>query len=285
MIALLNRNIKLFFRDKSTVFFSLLGVLIVFGLYILFLGDVMLQNLPNVPGASFLMSSWVMAGILSVTAITTTLGAFGIMVEDKNKGVRKDFWVSPLSRRALTGGYIASTFVIGLLFSLIALLIAEIYIFATGGTLLSFAALLQVLGCILLSVFASSAMMLFIVTLFQSQNAFAAASTVVGTLIGFLTGIYIPIGSLPTAVQFVIKIFPISHAASLFRQIMLETPAAETFHGAPPEVLRTFQRDFGVMFQFGETTVSALTSILILVATGIVFYCLSLLRLSKKITQ
>ena len=33
------RNIRLFFRDKTSVFFSFLSVLIIVGLYALFLGD------------------------------------------------------------------------------------------------------------------------------------------------------------------------------------------------------------------------------------------------------
>ena len=39
MSGLVSRNLKIFFRDKGAVIFSLLGVLIVAGLNILFLGD------------------------------------------------------------------------------------------------------------------------------------------------------------------------------------------------------------------------------------------------------
>ncbi len=38
MIGMAKRNLKLFFRDKSAVFFSLLAVFIIIGLYALFLG-------------------------------------------------------------------------------------------------------------------------------------------------------------------------------------------------------------------------------------------------------
>ena len=38
MITFINRNLKMFFRDKTAVFFSLLAVFIVLGLYIVFLG-------------------------------------------------------------------------------------------------------------------------------------------------------------------------------------------------------------------------------------------------------
>ncbi len=39
MNLFIGRNLKLFFRDKSAVFFSLLAVFIIIGLYRFFLGD------------------------------------------------------------------------------------------------------------------------------------------------------------------------------------------------------------------------------------------------------
>lgn len=41
--AMVIRNLKLFFRDKAAVFFSLLGVLIIIFLYILFLGTLVME--------------------------------------------------------------------------------------------------------------------------------------------------------------------------------------------------------------------------------------------------
>ena len=52
MIAFAKRNLKLFFRDKSSVFFSLLSVLIVLGLYVLFLGDQLVSSMKDVTGAN-----------------------------------------------------------------------------------------------------------------------------------------------------------------------------------------------------------------------------------------
>ena len=37
MVALTKRNLKLYFSNKMSVFFSMLGALIAFGLYIIFL--------------------------------------------------------------------------------------------------------------------------------------------------------------------------------------------------------------------------------------------------------
>jgi multidrug/hemolysin transport system permease protein len=284
MTNLIKRNLKLFFRDRTSVFFSLLAVFIIIGLYVLFLGNMMVKNFKELLGdnARFTIDSWVMAGLLSVTSITTTMGAFGTMVEDKTKKISKDFSSAPLKRSQLAGGYIMSSFIIGVIMSIVALGVAEIYILAGGGKLITLVPLLKLFGVMMLSVFAGSSMVFFIASFFKSNNAFATASTIIGTLIGFLTGIYIPIGSLPSAVQTAIKIFPISHAGALFRQIMMAVPMSIAFKNAPLQAISGFKQAMGVVFYVGGKELSPLVNILVLVATGIVFYTLAVIRISIK---
>ena len=284
MISLIKRNLKLFFRDRTSVFFSLLAIFIIIGLYVLFLGDMMANNFKELLGSNalFIVNSWVMAGILSVISLTTTMGAFHIMIEDATKKISKDFLSAPLKRSQIAGGYIISSFIVGVIMSIAALIIAEIYILAGGGRLLGLMPLLKLLGVMLLSVFAGSAMVFFIVSFFKSSSAFASASTIIGTLIGFLTGIYIPIGSLPSAVQTAIKIFPISHAALLFRQIMMEAPMSKAFANAPAQAVTGFKQMMGIVFFFGDKELSPLISILVLIVTGVVFLSLAVLNISIK---
>jgi multidrug/hemolysin transport system permease protein len=242
-------------------------------------GDVLGDN------ARFIVDSWIMAGILSVVSITTTLGAFGIMVDDKTKNILKDFLSAPFKRSQLAAGYVISSFIIGVIMSIAALIIAEIYIVINGGSLLGFVPLLKLLGVMLLSVFAGTSMVFLIVNFFRSSNAFSVASSIIGTLIGFLTGIYIPIGQFPSAVQTVIKSFPISHAASLFRQIMMEAPMSKAFANAPAGAITDFERTMGVTFFFGDKGLSPLINILVLIATGVVFLVLAIISMSVKKRQ
>lgn len=282
MIGFAKRNLLVFFKDKTAVFFSLLAVFIIIGLYTLFLGDVWVNSFTGMSGVRYLMNSWIMSGLLAVTSVTTTMGAFGIMVDDKVKKIIKDVTVSPLKRSSIAGGYILSAYIIGVIMSLIALVLAEIYIVANGGALMSVLTLFKVIGLVLLSTFTNTSIVLFIVSFFKSSNAFATASTIIGTLIGFLTGIYMPIGQLPEAMQWVIKIFPVSHSAVLFRQVMMADPLSKTFANAPAEVLQEFEQTMGIVLKVGNTTVSSLLSIGILIITAVVFYGLSILNLSRK---
>ena len=282
MINFAKRNLKVFFRDKSSVFFSLLAVFIIIGLYALFLGDVWVNSFQGMTGVRYLMDSWIMAGLLAVTSVTTTMGAFGIMVEDKAKKTIKDFTSSPIKRSSIAGGYIISSFAIGIILSIITVILAEIYILANGGELMSFITLLKVLGLILLATFTNTSMVLFIVSFFKSSNAFATASTIIGTMIGFLTGIYLPLGQLPSTVQYVVKVFPVSHAAALFRQVLMEAPINATFANAPQEAITEFENTMGVTFKFGDTLISPYVSIGVLILTAVFFFLLAMLNISRK---
>ena len=282
MIAVAVRNIKIFFKDKTAVFFSLLSVFIIIGLYVLFLGDMVRMGMEDLKDSRFMMDSWIMAGTVAVSSITTTMGAFGIMVDDKRKKIIKDFSASPLSRGSLVGGYIISSYVVGIIMTLLTFVFAEIYILSYGGELLPAIQMLKLFGVVLISVLSSSAMVFFIVSFFNSQNAFATASTILGTMIGFITGVYMPIGILPSAVQAVIKIFPVSHSAVLLRQIMMQNPMQEAFNGVPAEMLMDFNKQMGVYFYYGDEPVSWVTSLLVLLASTALFYGLSIINISRK---
>lgn len=282
MIGFTKRNLLIFFRDKSSVFFSLLGVFIILGLYVLFLGDAWTSNLSDVPGAREMMDNWIIAGMLAVTTFTTSMGAFGIMINDKAMKITKDFYSSPISRNSIAGGYVLSSFFISLIMSVVTLVLGQIYIIANGGSMMGLLVILKVLILIVLSAFVNTAIIFFIVSFFKSQNAFATASTIIGTLIGFLTGIYLPISMLPEGVQWIIKLFPVSHAAALFRQVMMEAPITTSFKGMPPEHAAEFKDMMGVTFNFGDYTTTATASILILIVTAAVFYACSVYRVSLK---
>jgi multidrug/hemolysin transport system permease protein len=281
MLNITLRNLRLFFRDKSAVFFSLLASLIIIGLYVLFLGDVWSGSMTDIVNSRELMDNWIMAGLLAITSITTTMGAFGTMVTDKSKKISKDFYVAPIKRSSIAGGYILSAFIIGLVMSLFTLILAEIYIIAEGGKLLSPQALLKVIGLLILADFTNTSIVFFITSFFTSDAAFNTGSTIIGTLIGFLTGIYLPIGMLPAAVQWVVKVFPPSHAAALLKQTMM--PELISAAGViPAEYTAGIKETLGFVLKFGDTQVSALASIAILIGTGLLFFFLAVLNVSRK---
>lgn len=281
MFAIAKRNLKIYFRDKSTVILSLLAVFIIIGLYVLFLKDIIVSGIDGweeIKGIDYLLNSWVIAGILAVTPVTTTMSAYAIMVHDYCRKISKDFYSSPIKRFKLAGGYILSAYIIGVLMTMITFILGEIYIVATGGRWIGFINSFKMLILILISVLTSSSLMFFIVSFIKSEDVIATISTILGTLIGFITGVYIPIGSFPQAIQWVIKLFPVSHACALIRQVMMQYAIQDTFLGAEETMVKSFENHMGLTYKFGMYVTTPFANLLIMCLSGAFFYVLSLIN-------
>lgn len=282
MKIMVKRNLKIYFQDKAAVFFSMLSVIIIFALYIFFIGDSISSGLKFLPHPNRLMRAWMLAGMLASASITTSLGAYGVMISDRENKTIKDFYSSPVSRRQIAGGYIITGFIISIIMSIFTLIFGEIYMGMIGGAVLDMDILLKLFGVIVLSAFASSAIASFIISFLKTNSAYSAASMIVGTLIGFLVGAYIPIGNLPENVQWLVKYFPCAHSAVLYRQLLMESSIKENFANQPTAVLKETKEILGVVFVYNGHTASAWISVAALLITGVVFYLLAVLVLIRK---
>jgi len=237
MRPLLKRNLKLFFRDKINFPLSLLAIFIVIVLYELFLGSGWgFPAMRALPEVNILRYSWLMAGILAIATVTTPMGVFIVIVNDRVKKISKGFYVSPLKRSHITNGYMFSAFVASIIAAIIMAAVMTVFISVLGGELLTPIAYLQVFGIVLLASLSGTAMMGFIATLIKSHAVFTTVSMILATLVGFLTGIYFP-GGMGGASENAIKFFPPSHGAMLLRRVITEAPMQRTFEGAPAEMI------------------------------------------------
>jgi multidrug/hemolysin transport system permease protein len=284
---LIKRNIRLFFRDKASVFFSLLAVLIIIALYALFLGGVMEDSFAEIPGISpdskdktdVISAGIILSGMVAVTAVTAAQGALGVAVADKT-GAGKDFLTSPVKREKTVFSYIAGSAVCSGIMSLIALVMSLGYILFLGGEMPTMQAFGMIFLTLVLSVLCGNAFVYFLTTFINTPSAFTAFSTVLGTLIGFVMGIYIPIGQLPEGVGWVIKCFPMSHAASMFKIAIIGDELTVAF---PDETMRSeIYRIFGVTFTYGDFTSGFWSSALVLVLSTLLFFGLSILIQKRK---
>lgn len=282
---LIKRNIKVYLRDRVSVFFSFLSIIIIIALYALFLGNIQINDIKqaagDIEGARYLVDAWIMAGIIAVSSITISLGSLGTMVDDQHKKILRDFIVAPIKKRQIVASYIITTWIITLFIGIFTFIIAEVYILISGGELVSLIQLGKILGIMLLCIFSSASFMFFITSFIKTTNAFATLSTIIGTMIGFLAGIYVPMGILPNAIQTIIKFVPISHGAALLRQVFMERPLDMVFGNAPPAAMKGYMEFNGVVFKAGENEISAVAMLLILAGSGVLFFALSVIRASK----
>jgi multidrug/hemolysin transport system permease protein len=169
MKTLIKRNIKIYFRDKTNVFFSMLAILIMIVLFALFLGH-------GDFGSTAIKDTWLMAGVLSVAAITTSLGGFDVFITDRVNKVAKGFYASPVKRSHITAAYIASPFIAGVIMTTLTAIGFGIYIAATGGDMPGTTGLLQLAGLILLSNLTGTAICTNLAKSSQLQNTFCFQS-------------------------------------------------------------------------------------------------------------
>lgn len=288
VLLLTGRNLRLFFRDRAGVFFSLLSALILIGLYALFLGNLQVENLatqfPNAATGDIdgFVNAWVFAGITMITTVTTALAALAVFVDDRSSGRFSDFLVSPIRRSELILGYLLSSFVISLTMTLVIVVVGQLYLLTQGSTLMTLPEAATTLGYVALSSLAFAALSSFVVTFLRSSGAFAALSTVVGTVIGFLAGAYIPVGTLPDGIVDVMSALPFAQSAMLIREPMT-AGALDALTGGQAQAVDAVESFYGVTASVGDLAVTPGLAIAALVGVFVVFTALGAWQLARRI--
>lgn len=274
VVSLARRNVKIFLKDGANVFFSLLAPLIVLALYALFLGRVQADGLlgslreMGISGGEAeiraFCDSWMLAGCLSCASITVPLCACGVMVADRTRGIAADFRVAPLAGWVPPVAYFLSVAAAGLLIGLVVLGVCFIWLAAAGAWFLSVADVFGCLGTLVLSVLCSSALLVFLVGFIRSQGAFTGLNIILGTVIGFLIGAYMPISYFPQGVQYFTLFIPGSYTAGLFRNFIMGGALENISKNLSPVFAEGLRSGFSLTFDFFglELGMSAMACIL-----------------------
>lgn len=293
---LTKRNCLVFLRDRGAVFFSLLSMLIVLILMGVFLGDMNEEQVVSLLGqyggvrdipldeahAKELVQYWTLAGILVVNAVTVTLTVTGNRVTDVSEGRLASLYSAPASRGLIDLSYVASAMLVGIFMCVLTLGAALCYIWASGGELLSFGAIGRILLLVVLNVGVFAVVMYLFAVFVKSSSAWSGFGTVIGTLVGFVGAIYLPVGNLPDGVAAALKYLPVLHGASLMRTACCEQALETAFAGMPPEVLSGYREFMGIQVKMGEKMVNPCFQALFLAGCGIIALILILLVQRKR---
>ena len=292
---LTKRNLKLYFREPGAIFFSLLTMMIVIVLMTFFLGDMNVENitefLGHYPGrdaetdkknAELLVFAWTCAGVLSINAVTVTLAAYSGMIKDRVSGRLNAIYTSSASQFTISSSYVSAAWVASVVVCVLTLVILEAIGVSRGMNWFTSAEHVKLFGMIAVNSFTYAAFMYFLSYVAKSEGAWSGMGTVVGTLVGFFGGIYIPIGGLSDAVGAVMKCTPVIYGASMFRKVMTETVLTETFDGIPAEVVNEYRLVMGIDLEIGSKAVSLAQAWWILLACGIIFLMSATLVLWKS---
>ena len=247
MLAILKRNFILYFRNRSGVFFSLLGALISFLLYIIFLQKNLTDSWSQLPNSTNLLNNWLMGGTLAVTGITTSFTALTQMVQDRENQVDQDLFLTDLGSWGLQASYLISSIVISFVMQVFMYAVMSFY-FKESPVI---SHLPEIALIMLLSSLLSSLVNVLLIYRFQSVDSLGKLATIVGTASGFLVGTYIPIGVLPDSAQFFMKCTPATYIASLYRQVLMKERLETAFSGNN-SLLQEFQEKMGIQINWQE---------------------------------
>ncbi len=281
---LTKRNMLLFLRDKSAVFFSVLSMLIVLALMVIFLGsmncDAVVEALAETGGvrdtvadkknAEYLIKMWTLAGILLTNAVTVTLTVMGSMVQDETRNRLMSFYAAPVRRIRLALGYILSSWIVGTGMCILTLAAGEAYMGLSGFSLLSAKECMILFGMICLNTFVWAAFAYLLALFIHSESAWSGALTIVGTLVGFVGAIYLPMSMLPRGVSDVLKHLPVLHGAAMMRMVCVRDAVETTFAGLPEIAADTFKEQMGVSVIMNGDVVSWQFQVLFLASCGII---------------
>lgn len=290
LISLVKRNILIYIRDPLAVFFSFLSTIILMVIYILFLGNIggsELGQLLTSSEANFLIYSQMMAGVIVLNTLTIPLGNLGTIVTDFEQNKVGAFMVTPVKRYKIILGYYISSILITLVFSLIVWLLAVVIIGLVTGIFYSFSIIITIVGIIFLYVLISTSFMVLITTFITSINAFGAVSGIFGSLIGFVSGIYIPLSdSTPGFLKNIAGIVPFTHMTTFTKKILLEPSYKLVLEksGGNQEIVEGIKNGFGAkpIPIFGHIIDPwIILMITIVLSIGLLFY--AVYRLDKRL--
>ena len=262
VLALCMRNLKDFVRNKPRLIFSL-----VFPFFFIYVFGAIFENFAADMPIDIAPFAYMLAGIAIATVFDVTLRISSSTIDDMSSGFMKEVLVSPVSRFSIAGGQFLSGAVIGMLNGLFILL---------GGLFLGFRiegpmTVLYMIAAMIFVGLVFSGFGLFIATNTKSTQTFQVVSMALTMPMTFLSGAYIPVMSLPSALQVIARFNPLTYAVMLFRGISLEVM------DLPAEML--LQADIAI--QIGDFVVTPMIAALFLLGFGVLFLFLSTVTFAR----
>ncbi|MBE7064408.1 MAG: ABC transporter permease [Ruminococcaceae bacterium] len=283
---LIERNTKMYFKDKGIFFTSLITPLILLVLYATFLANVykdsFMSAIPEFIKVSdelvdAMVSGQLFSSLLAVCTITVAFCSNMLMVQDKVTGAKKDLCVTPVKKSTLALSYYIATFISTMIICLVATLACLIYIYNTGWYMT-----VSDVGYILLDVFLlvmfGTALSSIINMFLSSQGQISAVGSIVSSCYGFICGAYMPIASFSKGLQKVLSFLPGTYGTSILRNHALRGVFEEMSSiGFPKEVV-TGLRDavdcniyfFGDKVEISSMYIYLASAVVILVAVYVI---------------
>lgn len=251
IIALWIRGLRAFVRNRTGLIFSL-----VFPFFFVYVFGAIFKN-------DFIENpmAYMLSGVIITTVFESSLNLASTTVDDMVSGFMKEVLVSPARRVAVAAGQLLSAATVstvqGIMILLVGLLIG--IRFTTWQTPVFVLAAMICVGLVF------SGVGLYLATMVRSGQTFQIVKTAITMPLTFLSGAYIPLSMLPTALKYVAYFNPMSYATAFFRMVVLEKT-----HLSSAQLVQE-----GLAIDINGFIVTPLLSLAIILVIGVLFLTLS----------
>ena len=276
---LVQRNTKVFFKDKGMFFTSLVTPLILLLLFVTFLGNVYRDSFAmctpkeiDVPDTIIegFVGGWLFSSLLAVCCVTVAFCSNMLMVQDKVTGARTDLTMAPVKKSTLALGYYISTALATLIICAVAVVACIIYLSKVGWYLSAQDVLFICLDVFLLTMF-GTALSSVVNSFLSTQGQISAVGTIVSAAYGFICGAYMPISQFSEGIQTFISFLPGTYGTALLHNHLMGGALQELKDNYfPSKVVEQMKDSFDSNLYFFDNKVSIPQMYCVLVGSVVV---------------
>lgn len=221
MIGLVMRQLKLYFVNKANLIFSMLGAVISFVLYIIFLQKNITDIWPDNDKAKLVLDWWVIGGTLAITSMTTSWHIALRLISDRASNCLDDLLLTDTSLTKVYSAYFISSSLIAMIMQAIIFTIMTVYFNVQDGLAFDFSKLPALFFMMIVSAMVGAVISVLVTYFIKTIEVGERLSVIIGTMSGFLVGVYMPLGNMPDFALKVIKFIPGAYAAAAYRELLI----------------------------------------------------------------
>lgn len=284
-LTLIKRHMKLFLKKPGNILLSLLSSVVILSLYFLFIRDFTIKAVSDYGFISSLNNLFVdrlmVSGLLIVIGATSVLSIVSIFINDKCSGILKDFYITDVSRANIIYSYILSAIIVSTLFTIFIFFCTELFFYISYD----YFSITEIINSSLMIIISNiiSSNLIFIIAIFiKNITSFSTFETLYGVIIGFFTGVYIPIGYYPNVIKNIFFFFPLTQTTSILRQINTYKITSNILSSYPKELHGVLYKTFGIYLTFNDVAITLNHQFLFIFITIIILQIITFILINYK---
>ncbi len=259
-MTLVIRHLKLYLKKPTNIILSFLSSGVILSLYFLFIREFTIKAVSdygfNSQYNELFVDRLMTSGLLIVIGATSVLSIMFIFVKDRYSGLIKDFLVTPISDWKILYSYFFASFFISMMITIFVYFGIELFFLIHYQDQRTVYQMIASIFTIFCSNMIASLIILIIVLFIHNFASFSTFETLYGVVIGFFTGVYIPIGYYPALIRNIFFYFPLCQTTSILRTIQTGSITSQILKNYPKEQHHVLYEIFGVHLTFQNQVIS-----------------------------